>query len=98
MNLYQTSADVLGLALQVAAKDGAVGVAPTNVPEMGVQVGPELSKVAEAAPQLLFAGCASKLCFKNKKDNRKSVKTLVEFFIQNWILPKVLLLLFFLQA
>ena len=45
-NLYHTSADVVGLALQVAAKD--VAFAPSNVPEVGVQVGPVFSIKAVA--------------------------------------------------
>jgi hypothetical protein len=86
--LYHTSADVVALALQVAASD--VAFAPSKVPEVGVQVGLAIRAVAVAQ-----VACDCTLSLKNKNDNRKSVKTLVEFFIQNWISPKVLLLLFF---
>ena len=69
-NLYHTSADVVALPLQVAAN--AVAFAPSNVPEVVVQVGPVFSKtaVAQVACDCVFPG-------KNKVDNRRAAKTLV---------------------
>ena len=77
-NLYHTSADVVALPLHVAAS--AVAFAPSNVPEVVEQVGPVFSKtaVAQVAWARVFA-------WKNRMDNRKIAKTLVEFLIKNWI-------------